>query len=114
MPQRPSSRYAMGRKAQAGVIIVTEARIAEPGVSDRLNAWLAVISGMITEERVHLLESSHLFLEIRQNSNTCNYYFVDHNLRTIFWLHAPDTISVGLLDSYSSDHLGMFINFLPC
>ncbi|KAI9458591.1 hypothetical protein BJY52DRAFT_412882 [Lactarius psammicola] len=97
-------RYAHS-KAQAGITIVTEAPIAEPGVLDQLNAWLATICSMITEERVHLLETSHLFLEVHQDSGTCNYYFADHGLRTIFWLHTLDTISVGLPHSYSSGHL---------
>ncbi|KAI9458566.1 hypothetical protein BJY52DRAFT_411425 [Lactarius psammicola] len=97
-------RYAHG-KAQAGITIVTEARIVEPGVLDQLNAWLAVICNMITEENVHLLETSHLFLELHQDSGTCNYYFADHGLRTVFWLHTLDTIGVGLPHSYSSGHL---------
>ncbi|KAH9009027.1 hypothetical protein EDB84DRAFT_41975 [Lactarius hengduanensis] len=97
-------RYAHG-KAQAGITLVTEAHITEPGVLDQLNAWLAIICDIITEGNVHLLETSHLFLEIHQDSGTCNYYFADHGLRTIFWLHTLDTTSVGLPHSYSSDHL---------
>ncbi|KAH9171924.1 hypothetical protein EDB89DRAFT_1030082 [Lactarius sanguifluus] len=97
-------RYAHS-KVQAGITIVTEAHIAEPGVSDQLNAWLAIISNMIIEENVHLPEASHLFLELHQDSSTCNYYFADHRLRTIFWLHTLDTTSVGLPHSYSSRHL---------
>ena len=79
-----------------------------PGVSDQLNAWLAVIRDVITEEHITLPESSHLFLEIHQGSGTCNYYFVQHGLRKVFWLHALDTISVGLPPSFSSNHLRTF------
>ena len=124
LPQRPSyqsqgwtisahpegKRYAHS-KSQAGITIVTEARIVEPGVSDQLNAWLAIICNMITEENVHLLETSHLFLDPHQESGTCNYYFADHVLRTIFWLHTLDTISIGLPHSCSSGHLRMFIKY---
>ncbi|KAH9042552.1 hypothetical protein EDB85DRAFT_2139121 [Lactarius pseudohatsudake] len=88
-----------------GITLVTEAHIAEPGVSDQLYAWLAMICNVITEEHVPLPEASHLFLEIHQDSGTCNYYFAQHDLRTIFWLHALDTISVGLPHSFSSGHL---------
>ncbi|KAI9438689.1 hypothetical protein H4582DRAFT_1950257 [Lactarius indigo] len=97
-------RYAHTR-AQAGITIITEAHITEPGVLEQLDAWLAIIYNMITEENVHLLETSHLFLEVCQDSGTCNYYFADHALRTIFWLHTIDTISVRLPPSYSSGHL---------
>jgi hypothetical protein len=92
-------------KSQAGITLVTEACIAEPGVSDLLNAWMAVIYDVISEEHFPLPETSQLFLEIHQNSETCNYYFAQHDLRTIFWLHEQDTISVGLPYSFSSSHL---------
>ncbi|KAH9026754.1 hypothetical protein EDB85DRAFT_162344 [Lactarius pseudohatsudake] len=74
--------------------MVTEARIAEPGVADQLNAWLSLICNTLTENHVHLPETSHLFLEIHRHSGSCNYYFADHNLRTVFWLHTLDTVGV--------------------
>ena len=124
-PQRPSyhaqgwaisdhpegKRYAHG-KAQAGITVVTEARVADPGVSDQLNAWVTVICDMITEGNIRLQETSHLFLEIHEKSSTCNYYFADHNLRTIFWLQSVDTISVRLPNSFSSGHLRMFLRYI--
>jgi hypothetical protein len=79
--------------------------VADPRVSDQLNAWLAVICDIITEENVYFQESSHLFLEMHEDSGTCNYYFVDHGLRTIFWLQAVDTISVRPPHSFSSSQL---------
>jgi len=92
-------------ESQTGITLITEAHVTEPGVSDQLNAWLAVIHNVITEEHITLPESSHLFLEIHQDSSTCNYYFAQHGLRTIFWLRALDTISVGLPPSFSGNHL---------
>jgi hypothetical protein len=64
-----------------------------------------VIHNVINEEHFRLPETSQLFLEMHQDSGTCNYYFAQHDLRTIFWLHALDTISVGLPYSFSSSHL---------
>ncbi|KAN0131012.1 hypothetical protein V8E53_011145 [Lactarius tabidus] len=92
-------------KSQAGVTVITEAHVAKPGVSDQLNAWLAVIYDIITEENITLPESSNLFLEVDQDTSTCNYHFAQHDRRTIFWLHALDTISVGLPPSFSDNHL---------
>ncbi|KAH9017912.1 hypothetical protein EDB84DRAFT_1566645 [Lactarius hengduanensis] len=88
-----------------GITLVTEAHVADSGVSDQLYAWLAVIRDVITEEHVPLPDDSHLFLEIDQDSGACNYYFANHHLRTVFWLHALDTIDVGLPHAFSSDHL---------
>ena len=75
--------------------MVTEARVSEPGISDKLNACLAIICDAITEKHMSLLETSHLFLEIDRDIGACNYYFVDHVLRTVFWLHTLNSISVG-------------------
>ena len=81
----------------------------EPDVSDQLNAWLAIIFSVITEKDIHLPESSHLFLEIRQDLCACNYYFVDHVRRTVFWLHTLDIIGIGPPRTFSIGHLRMFL-----
>ncbi|KAI9435468.1 hypothetical protein H4582DRAFT_1969598 [Lactarius indigo] len=97
-------RYAHSR-SNAGITIVTEADVSEPGVSDQLNAWLAVICDMAIEKRVRIPETSHIFLELHQDSGTCNYYFADHGLRTVFWLHTFNNIGVGLPSSNSRSYL---------
>ena len=105
MSVHPEGKRYAHTKSQAGITMVTEAHVTEPGIPDQLNAWLAVIRDVINEEHITIPESSHLFLEILQDSNTCNYYFAHHGLRTVFWLDALDTISVGLPPSFSSNHL---------
>ena len=90
--------------------MVTEARIAEPGVTDQLDAWLSIIYNAITEKQVHLLDTSHLFLDISGDSGSCNYYFADHTRRTVFWLHTLDTVGVPPQHSLINSHLRMFIN----
>jgi hypothetical protein len=85
--------------------MVTEARIAKPGVADQVDAWLAIICNAIPEKHVHLMETSHLFLEIHKDSGSCNYYFADHILRTIFWLHTLDTVGVPPPHSLANSHL---------
>ncbi|KAN0131593.1 hypothetical protein V8E53_010435 [Lactarius tabidus] len=65
------------------------------GVSDQLDAWLAIIYDMITKKHIHLPETSHLFLEIHQDLCACNYYFVDHVLCTVFWLLTLDILGIG-------------------
>ncbi|KAH9003468.1 hypothetical protein EDB86DRAFT_3100033 [Lactarius hatsudake] len=92
-------------KSQTGITVVTEANVAGPGVADQLNAWLAVIYDTINEEHAPLLDCSDLFLEIHQDAGICNYYLANHGLRTVFWLHTLNTISVGLPPSYSSSCL---------
>ena len=82
--------------------------MTEPGISDKLNACLAIICDAITEKHMSLLETSHLFLEIDRDIGACNYYFVDHVLRTVFWLHTLNEINVGRSLAMSTGHLRMF------
>ena len=90
---------------QAGITLVTEAHVLEPGVSNQLEGWLALIRDLAADNRVHLPVTSDLFIEIDQKLGKCYYYFADHGHRTVFWLHAVDTVTLGLPDSYSKDHL---------
>ena len=94
---------------QAGFTVITEARVMEPKVPDKLNACLSIICDAITKKHMSLLETSHLFLEIDRDIGACNYYFVDHVLRTVFWLHTLNKISVGRSLAMSNSHLHMFL-----
>ncbi|KAI9458596.1 hypothetical protein BJY52DRAFT_413027 [Lactarius psammicola] len=102
---RPEGKHYAHTTIWAGTTVVTEACVMEPGVSDQLNAWLAVIHSVITEKQINPPETSHLFLEVHQDLGTCNYYFVDHVLHTVFWLHTLDVVSSGPLRSFSNGHL---------
>ncbi|KAF8267561.1 hypothetical protein EI94DRAFT_1786391 [Lactarius quietus] len=100
----PHGKHYAYTKAWAGITIVTEARVVEQGVSNQLNAWLAIIYNVVTKKRIHLPGTSHLFLEIRQDLCACNYYFVDHVLRTVFWLHPLDEVGIESPRSFSHGH----------
>jgi hypothetical protein len=97
-------RFAYNR-SQAGITFVTEADVLEPGISDRVEGWVAVIRGLAADYHVNLPVTSDLFVEIDQKMDSCYYYFADHEHRTIFWLHSVDTTPVGLPESCSKAHL---------
>jgi hypothetical protein len=90
-----------------GISVVTEARVSDPGVAEQLESGLAKLRALAAEENVDLLATTDLFLEINQDTETCNYWFADHANRTVFWsrLHPVDTDAVGLPDSHSKRHL---------
>ncbi|KAI9509045.1 hypothetical protein F5148DRAFT_816527 [Russula earlei] len=87
------------------VSVVTESQVTDTGVAERIEGWIALIHARATEEDVHLLETSDLFLELEPDSNACNYWFADHALRTIFWLRSADSREIGLPNSCSDGHL---------
>ena len=82
----------------------------ERGISNQLNDWLAIICNEISEKYINLLETSHLFLEIDRDVGACNYYFVDHALRTVFWLHTLDIVSIRPPEFISSGYRVSLIN----
>ncbi|KAF8257106.1 hypothetical protein EI94DRAFT_1730979 [Lactarius quietus] len=88
-------RYAHTR--QAGITIVTEANIAEPEFRPA-----ECLAGRPP------LDNSDLFLELQSGCKCLQYYFVDHDLRTVFWLHTLNPSSVGL-----STPLGQLSPILP-
>ncbi|KAI9458593.1 hypothetical protein BJY52DRAFT_1268512 [Lactarius psammicola] len=92
-------------KVPARITVVTEAHIFGPGVVEQFNAWLSFICNMMTERHVHFPETSHLFLKIHKDSDSCNYYFADHTPRTVFWLHTLDTVGVRSQHSFTNSHL---------
>ena len=96
-------RYAHYYTA-CGISVVTEAYVAESGVAEQLEGWVATIRALAAKENVHILQTTDLFLEIDQDSGSCSYWFADHVHRTTFWLHDVDTNTAGLPDTFSEHH----------
>lgn len=61
-----------------------------------------------------LPQRSEIFIQLENDdidleSCKCNYYIVDHDTRTEFWLHPTDSYALGLGRVTSEFHLSMFI-----
>jgi hypothetical protein len=97
-------RYAHNN-TENGISLVTEAHVADHGVTEQLENCLAMVRTLAARENVHLPRTTDLFLEFDEISGNCSYWFADHAHRTVFWLHTVDTSTVGLPDSYSKNHL---------
>ena len=96
-------RYAHNR-TETGLSVVTEAHVSDTTVTERLNNCINSIRALAAEKDTPLPETSDLFLDIN-DTNTCNYWFVDHARRTVFWLHPVDPTVVGLPHAFSESHL---------
>jgi hypothetical protein len=97
-------RYAYNT-AEDGISVVTEAHVTDPGVAAQLETSVTKLKALAARENVHLPATTELFVEIDQDTETCSYWFADHAHRTVFWLHALDTDSVGLPETHSKRHL---------
>ncbi|KAI0315004.1 hypothetical protein OF83DRAFT_1174249 [Amylostereum chailletii] len=90
---------------QAQFTVVTEAPIYNPAVASCLNGWLAFIEEAISDLHFVVSVTAELWLEIDKNTGHCNYYFVDHATRAIFWLENIETEVLDLPGSVSHSHL---------
>ncbi|KAI0034719.1 hypothetical protein K488DRAFT_44984, partial [Vararia minispora EC-137] len=89
--------------------LVTEVRVEDATLAHHLDAWAGLVSELAREHE-HLLHAGvELFLEPDLSDNSCSYYFVDHEMRTVFWLDAYETNQLGLPPSFSGQHLKLSI-----
>jgi len=95
-------RYAHNR-TDTGLSVVTEAHVSNTTVTERLNNCINSIRALAAEKDFPLSETSDLFLDIN-DTNTCNYWFVDHARRIVFWLHHVDPTVMGLPHAFSESH----------
>ena len=74
-----------------------------PVTAESISAWVLEIEERASKKGFGFTDHTELFLQLA--GNDCNYYFVDHSVRTLFWLDAYDTSDLGILPVVSSSHL---------
>ncbi|TFK26155.1 hypothetical protein FA15DRAFT_667833 [Coprinopsis marcescibilis] len=82
---------------------VTDAHLSKDEVANKITKWISHIEKQALHKSFNLSSSVELYLQLEDDD--CNYYFVDHSTRTLFWLDAFETHEVGLLPVVSSSHL---------
>jgi len=87
----------------SGLRVVTESYLYNPLNAETISAWLIEVEERASKKGFAFTEHTELFLQL--DGNDCNYYFVDHGARTLFWLDAYDTSELGILPVVSSSHL---------
>ncbi|KIJ57744.1 hypothetical protein HYDPIDRAFT_190989, partial [Hydnomerulius pinastri MD-312] len=75
--------------------VVTEANVNDPGTARRVLDWLELVEAQLKEHDITIPPSCELFLELAEDQPCCNYYFVDHTARALFWL---EDVATDLLD----------------
>jgi hypothetical protein len=82
---------------------VTESYLYNPETAEDISAWVTEVEERASKKGFVFTDYTELFLQL--DGNDCNYYFVDHGVRTLFWLDAYDTSELGILPVVSSSHL---------
>ncbi|KAJ8082846.1 hypothetical protein PM082_008703 [Marasmius tenuissimus] len=83
--------------------IVTEADLYEPQTLAQVLYWSKHIEMLVEEKEMPLSEHIELFILIEDDG--CSYYFVDHLIRTQFWLEEYETSDLGIPEVASASHL---------
>ena len=97
----PEGKTYFHRKC--GLRVVTESYLYNSVNAENISAWVIEVEERASEKGFTFTDHTELFLEL--DGNDCNYYFVDHGVRTLFWLDAYDTSELGILPVVSSSHL---------
>ena len=82
---------------------MTESYLYNPVTAETIFAWVIEVEERASKKGFAFTDHTELFLEL--DGNDCNYYFVDHGARTLFWLDTYDTSELGILPVVSSSHL---------
>ncbi|OBZ67671.1 hypothetical protein A0H81_12480 [Grifola frondosa] len=92
--------------------IVTADYIYSPEIQKKILHYVAVVKKELCEKAISLPATAELFLHLDDETDLCEYYFVDHAPRTCFWLEKLDTDDLGLSEVVSDAHLRMMLEHL--
>jgi hypothetical protein len=82
---------------------VTDSYLYDRVTAESISAWVTEVEEQASKKGFAFTDHTELFLQL--DGEYCNYYFVDHGVRTLFWLDAYDTSEIGILPVVSSSHL---------
>jgi hypothetical protein len=86
--------------------IVTEAHLYRSEVMAAILGFAKHIEELILERNIVLEDSIELLLQIDEaDLQSCEYYFVDHATRAVFWLEEVSTEDFGISPAISTSHL---------
>ena len=91
---------------ESNFVVVTEADIDDMPTERRIFACLNAVNKELQHHDIKIPPRCELFLELGEDHTFCNYYFVDHIGRGLFWLEDLGTESLEIPAAMSHSHLG--------
>ncbi|KAF9225812.1 hypothetical protein BS17DRAFT_794694 [Gyrodon lividus] len=86
--------------------IVTEANLEDPETEGQFISCLELVKKELQYHNIKLPPRCELFLELRDDRTLCNYYFVDHAAKGLFWIEDLGTDLLDISAAMSPSHLG--------
>ena len=87
--------------------VVTEANIEDIQTEGRILDCITVANKELCCHDIKLPPRCELFLELRADRVSCNYYFVDHIAKGLFWLENVCTELLNIPLAASASHIGV-------
>lgn len=88
--------------------VVTEANVDDIETEARILDCLELANKELQDHGIKVPPQCELFLELGEDPLSCNYYFVDHIGRALFWLEDLSSEFLGIPVAMSPSHLGAF------
>ena len=92
---------------ESNFVVVTEADIDDMPTERRIFACLNAVNKELRHHDIKIPPRCELFLELGEDHTFCNYYFVDHISRGLFWLENQCTELLDIPAAMSPSHLGV-------
>jgi len=105
-PQWSASVHPEGKiyfHQNSGLRVVTESYLYNSVTAENTSAWVIEVEERASKKGFTFTDRTELFLEL--DGNDCNYYFVDHGARMLFWIDIYSTSELGISPVASSSHL---------
>ncbi|KAG8216888.1 hypothetical protein J3R82DRAFT_7157 [Butyriboletus roseoflavus] len=86
-------------------VVATEANVEDERTTGRILDCVKAVTKELQSHSIKVPPRCELFLELGDNDMTCNYYFVDHVGKALFWLEDIGTEMLDIPAVMSSSHL---------
>ncbi|KIJ09755.1 hypothetical protein PAXINDRAFT_182107, partial [Paxillus involutus ATCC 200175] len=97
--------------------IVTRANLEDAETERGILDYLKLVQGGLERHSIKVPPRCELFLELEGDHTPCNYYFVDHAAKGLFWLEDMSTESLHIQEAMSPSHLErlywLHVEFFP-
>ena len=85
--------------------VVAGCNINDSTTADRVCAWVNYIQALALEKDIVFSEHTEIFVQL--DDTDCQYYIIDDNTMTVFWLEIYDSDDLGLLPVVSRSHMSL-------
>jgi hypothetical protein len=93
--------------------VVTEAFLHNRLIFSQIQFWVNSFLQLVAQQQVQLPATCELYLQLKDEGQACEYYLIDHAIRSIFWIDDGTTEELQLPPISSEDHFRKTLKLGP-